>query len=51
MESRRTLGPMAQVLLELLAQNSISRAGTTVSEMSIRALAEQHNLTKDTIAR
>lgn len=51
MESRRALGPVAWVLLELLAENSISRAGATVSKMSIRGLAAQINLTKDTVAR
>jgi DNA-binding IclR family transcriptional regulator len=38
-------------LLELLAENSISRQHATVSEMSVRGLAEQIGLTKDTVAR
>ena len=50
-ESRRTLGPVAWAVLELLAETSIRRAGATVSEMSVRGLAERIGLTKDTVAR
>ena len=50
-ELRRALGPVAWVVLESLAESSIDRSGVTVSEMSVRGLADEIGLANDTIAR
>jgi DNA-binding Lrp family transcriptional regulator len=39
------------VVLESLADSSIDRSGATVSEMSVRGLADEIGLAKDTVAR
>lgn len=48
---RRSLGPLSWVVFESLAEGSIERSGTTVSEKSVRALADELGLAKDTVAR
>lgn len=48
---RRSLGPLSWVVFESLAESSIERSGTTVSEKSVRALAGELGLAKDTVAR
>ncbi len=48
---RRALGPVAWVVLESLAERSVDRSGAPVSEMSVRGLADEIGLAKDTIAR
>lgn len=48
---RRTVGPIAWVVLELLAETSVEIAGQTVSHESVRGLADALDLAKDTVAR
>ena len=48
---RRSLAPLSWVVLESLAESSRERSGTTVSEKSVRALADELGLAKDTVAR
>lgn len=48
---RRTLSPVCWVVLEALAESSRERSGITASEKSVRALADELGLAKDTIAR
>lgn len=48
---RRTLGPVAWAVLECLAEHSGARSEVTVSCRSVRDLADELDLAKDTIAR
>ena len=48
---RRSLAPLSWVVLEALAESSRERSGVTVSEKSVRALADELGLAKDTIGR
>ena len=48
---RCALGPVAWVVLESLAERSVHRSGATVSEMSVRGVAAEIGLAKDTVAR
>ena len=48
---RRTVGPLAWVLLEVLASNSEPGAGSTRVRYSSRSLAEEVGVSKDSVAR
>ncbi len=48
---RRRIGPVAWAVLECLAERSVVRGDVTVSCQSVRGLADELELSKDTVAR
>jgi hypothetical protein len=48
---RRRLGPVAWVVLECLAEHAVARGDVPVSCRSVRGLADELDLSKDSVAR
>jgi hypothetical protein len=48
---RRRIGPVAWVVLECLAEHAVPRRAVTVSCRSVRELADELDLSKDSVAR
>ena len=48
---RRDLGPIAWAVLECVAAAAVDHAGVTVSYISVRGVADELGLAKDTVAR
>lgn len=48
---RRRIGPVAWVVLECLAEHAVVRGDVTVSCRSVRGLADELDLSKDSVAR
>jgi hypothetical protein len=48
---RRRIGPVAWAVLECLAEHAVERGDVTVSRRSVRGLADDLDLSKDSVAR